>query len=370
MTSGLQHYTITITAEGPLFVGSGQSIGKKEYLFHPRRNQVSIPDMGRLYRFLQEKRLTDAYESFMLNERNDFSDWLRTHHILDEQCRPWIAYTLDSGDAVFATRGKKEIATFVKDAYGCPYVPGSSLKGALRTALLAAMIMEQPQQFQRNRQEVRSARLDGRPRKLLKRETDHLEQEAFYTLGRDKETGRNAVNDILGGLRISDSAPLSLEDLTLCQKIDVLRNGNQRKLPILRECLKPGTELHFTLTIDPKLCPVTPKRMLHAAMELVSLYEKCVLQFFPMDDILGGGNLYLGGGCGFFSKTVLYPLLGERDGLEKTVALLHRQFPRHMHLQDRRLGVSPHTVKCAKYRGELYEMGACTMEVQPFSTDV
>ncbi len=125
--------------------------------------------MGRLYRFLQEKRLTDAYESFMLNERNDFSDWLRTYHILDEQCRPWIAYTLDSGDAVFATRGKKEIATFVKDAYGCPYVPGSSLKGALRTALLAAMIMEQPQQFQRNRQEVRSARLDGRPRKLLKR---------------------------------------------------------------------------------------------------------------------------------------------------------------------------------------------------------
>ena len=116
MTSGLQHYTITIIAEGPLFVGSGQSIGKKEYLFHPRRNQVSIPDMGRLYRFLQEKRLTDAYESFMLNERNDFSDWLRTHHILDEQCRPWIAYTLDSGDAVFATRGKKEIATFVKDA--------------------------------------------------------------------------------------------------------------------------------------------------------------------------------------------------------------------------------------------------------------
>ena len=116
---------------------------------------------------------------------------------------------------------------------------------------------------------------------MLKRETDHLEQEAFYTLGRDKETGRNAVNDILGGLRISDSAPLSLEDLTLCQKIDVLRNGNQRKLPILRECLKPGTELHFTLTIDPKLCPVTPKRMLHAAMELVSLYEKCVLQFFP-----------------------------------------------------------------------------------------
>ncbi len=46
MTSGLQHYTITIIAEGPLFVGSGQSIGKKEYLFHPRRNQVSILTWG------------------------------------------------------------------------------------------------------------------------------------------------------------------------------------------------------------------------------------------------------------------------------------------------------------------------------------
>ena len=73
--------------------------------------------------------------------------------------------------------------------------------------------------------------------------------------------------------------------------------------------------------------------------------------FFPMDDILGGGNLYLGGGCGFFSKTVLYPLLGERDGLEKTVASPSPAVSAAYAPSRPTSWGLPHTVKCAKYRG-------------------
>ena len=82
-----------------------------------------------------------------------------------------------------------------------------------------------------------------------------------------------------------------------------------------------------------------------------------------MDDILGGGNLYLGGGNGFVSKTVLYPLLGEK-GVYQVSKILDLQFWKHKHKQDVHRGVSPHTVKCTEYRGELYEMGACNMEIQ------
>lgn len=302
----------------------------------------------------------------MMNKakERDLSSWLHNQNITDEQCRPWVAYTIDSGDAVFDERKTKGIATFVKDSYGCPYVPGSSLKGALRTVLLASEIWKQPQRFQNNQRSIQTAWLPDKWRKnVLKREIDQLEQDAFYTLNRDVKKPWNAVNDVLGGLRIGDSAPLSPDDLTLCQKIDVLPDGRQKRLPILRECIKPGTVLRFPLTIDTGLCPLSPKSLLQAAANFVQNYDKYYLQAFSVDNILGGGNLYLGGGSGFVSKTVLYPLLGGQ-GVRRTSEILSRQFPIHKHNHDQSYGASPHTLKCTKYRGELYEMGACTMEIE------
>ena len=53
MKDFVKYYTITLVMEGPVFIASGQSIGKKEYLFDAREKQVSIPDMPKLYRFLK-----------------------------------------------------------------------------------------------------------------------------------------------------------------------------------------------------------------------------------------------------------------------------------------------------------------------------
>ena len=48
MAKGLQHYTITLITEGPLFIGSGKTIGKKEYIFDARRQLVHIPDLVKI----------------------------------------------------------------------------------------------------------------------------------------------------------------------------------------------------------------------------------------------------------------------------------------------------------------------------------
>lgn len=379
MKDFVKYYTITLVMEGPVFIASGQSIGKKEYLFDAREKQVSIPDMPKLYRFLKNHRLLTAYETYMIEGGGDLLSWLRRQGISAQQCAPWIAYSIDSGNAVFENRSKKEIATFLKDAYGCPYIPGSSLKGALRTVLLASELVNQPQKFVQAQQGMRNMVRSGEPKSMIRKkarvmfrkEAGELEQRAFHTLGRNRERMADAVNDMLGGLQIGDSAPVSVKDLVLCQKIDVLHTGEQRQLPILRECLKPGTELQFPLRIDTRLCKITPEQISKAATDFVRVYES-FLQHFPMDHILGGGNLYLGGGCGFLSKTVLYPLFfksrnGFQTAVNKTSDILAAQFWNHKHDRDRVAGISPRTVKCTKYHGELYEMGACTMEITDFT---
>lgn len=76
----------------------------------------------------------------MLRDKVDFAAWLQRERIPRKVWEEWTDYKLDSTDAVSDTRSKVEIQTYIKDPYGMVYIPGSSLKGAIRTTLLGAAI--------------------------------------------------------------------------------------------------------------------------------------------------------------------------------------------------------------------------------------
>lgn len=367
MGKGLQHYTAVITTKAPLFVGSGKAIGKKEYIFSPGERLVYIPDMAKMFRSFQKKNLLDDYERYLLRESYDFSFWLKDHKIEKREYLTWTAYSIHSGDAVFEKKGKKEILTFMKDAYGCPYVPGSSLKGAFRTALLTAAILQNPADYRKIKAAVKTDRL-GAGRKSLRLEVKQLETQTLNTLDCKMDKPSDAVNDVLRGLRVGDSEPLHTSDLTLCQKIDVgLGGGPPKKLPILRECIRPGTEIRFPLTIDPVLCPYTKEQLLQAIEQQTREYYRCFRRAFFPEQVPLQGELYLGGGCGYATKTITYPLLGE--GEVKRVSeiidatLGKRAKEEHGHRRDAERGASPHTLKCTRYQNKPYEMGVCQITI-------
>ena len=57
----------------------------------------------------------------------------------------WKKYKMEAGEAFVRQEARpKEIVTFIKDTYGMPYVPGSSLKGMFRTALIARELLNHP----------------------------------------------------------------------------------------------------------------------------------------------------------------------------------------------------------------------------------
>lgn len=114
----------------------------------------------------------------------------------------------------------------------------------------------------------------------------------------------------MSGLRISDSRPLSTEALVLCQKIDITIDGQRKRLPIFRECLRPGTEISFDLTVIPEEFPRPAEELLQAAERCRKTYDRCFRSAFPTRDIQQGGTVYLGGSCGYATKAFAYPLLG------------------------------------------------------------
>ena len=129
----------------------------------------------------------------------------------------------------------KNIKTFIKNPYYQPYIPGSSLKGSIRTAILYELCKKNPDIY------------GGLVEKLLRKENikpthadDEIEKEFM-----GKKGEKNFPHfDFLKSLRIKDSEYLDISTLTLyCVRVYSLQKNGvmKRKFPNYVEALPPGT---------------------------------------------------------------------------------------------------------------------------------
>lgn len=68
------------------------------------------------------------------------------------------------------------------------------------------------------------------------------------------------------------------------------------------------------------------------------------------------GIIWLGGGAGYCTKTVSYPLL-QKEGLELVSEILAKNFKNHHHDRDKELGVSPRTTPIFPQLNHTYDQG-------------
>ncbi len=146
-------------------------------------------------------------------------------------------FTVDSSLFRYRLRGKpamNQISEQIKDVYGQPYLPGSSLKGALRTVLAVGGAT------------VRKPRFDrlGRSRSWA---AQPVERELF---------GRNPNYDLLRALQVSDSGPVGPDHLSLA-RVNIYptagrrtQYGRQRGLDIDVETLRRGTTFQVPIKIE------------------------------------------------------------------------------------------------------------------------
>ena len=369
----LKHYKMELRVLSPMFIGNGEKIGKKEYIYVPFQKKIFIPDLGKMYESFRKSGLEREYQEYVLKSNNqDFSWWLKEHGYRVEDYQKWAKYELDTSDSALSSQDRqvrpKEILCFVKDAYGMPYIPGSSIKGMIRTALLTYEIKKHPEKYEKIKSEIWDNRLEEANRKkYLSREAEDLEIRTFHTLNRPKENIRNAVNSVMSGLIIGDSSSIDTDRLSLCQKVEYNVMKQERLLPILRETVIPGTKFEFDLTIDTKICPYT----IETIREALDLFNQlCYSRFYSKFDRGDNrkGIVWLGGGVGFLSKTIPYALFEETEAVELTTQIFKHTLNRkmyndHKHFKDQRLGASPHICKCTRYKNQLYDMGRCQLRV-------
>ena len=118
----------------------------------------------------------------------------------------------------------------IKDPYDRPYLPGSSLKGALRTAIAwyawgAANLRPETHRL-------------GRSRQWAGQQYERI------------LLGKNPNHDLLRALQVSDSAPLDARALMVLNARVLNRGGKMEGAPIEMEAIRPDSMFQMTLKLD------------------------------------------------------------------------------------------------------------------------
>lgn len=308
----VRHYRLSITTAGPLHIGNGETCGKRDY-FVVDRSHVAVLDMPRFVAELDDGQL-DEYCRFLAADAGGSLEQFLDSKGLMAIARRHVRYQVDTPLAR-APRGqwnRLAVAQFVKDAHGCPYVPGSSVKGMLRTAILAHLILADP---------ARYAPLYDRG-KALDRSTRRsacmdIEREAFWREHPDPYDDKVA-SDIMRHVSASDSAPLPTDALVFARKYDKFaksdpgahkrRMGNTsvgaynegNELNIYRECVRPGTDIELTLDVDDRIdahlggLALDARGLVSVLEEGFGLYRRRFLDKFDLGGVEGAGT---GGGA-------------------------------------------------------------------------
>lgn len=355
----LQAFDLILETRSPVFIGCGKSYTKKEYLFDPRNNTVSFLDERLFFSYLAEHNLADAYEGYILQgtSRNLRDFLLKVCRVPQAEINRWTRCRINAGDALDDLHTLKEIQRFIRNGNDQIYVPGSSIKGALRTVLLKAILLQTPPK--------------NPDRNLPFDRYGSFEETYFHTLSLKRDRNQiiqtsNPLNSMLQGVRISDSLPVPDSQLCLTRKIDEFLDEHHNQINVCRECIKPGTVIRCTITLDQSVLQgkITKESIEDAIAAVSAYYQETVTNRYPHGaNYMNSRTILLGGGVGFQSKTVTDAYYGA-DALEITSKVLDKTFQKHNHWKDPSIGISPRALKETGFNDAAYPYGVCEVIIR------
>lgn len=338
-TENWEHKTYELECISPIHIGNGQLLKQYEYILLKDRNQqrVCFLDKMKWMRFLMDHDLVDDYAGYVFsNRRSALYPWLRQHNLDVKNVVRKVCHS--SADVYFVRQGQEntnDIFRQVKLPTGDPYIPGSSLKGAIHSAILFHAIQKEPEKYLNVWSKIKNVMCSGRGRNQCGKELEiikqELEKDILCRLPQRTKNFDAALQSAMKGISVSDAMLVGEEkDTLILQKYDVSAARNEalddHGISVFRECIPAGRKLTFSMTLDKNIAKY---------IELSSLAElwKWTREFVDFglekeEKVFGHAyegefqeailaDLILGGGTGFLSKTIYYALApSEEEGQE------------------------------------------------------
>lgn len=321
----IKHYTMKLKVISPVFIGSGQVLDKIDYYYDD--DGLHILNKTKLQEFILKNNLYDEYLETVENEVEQIVTHRKGKYAKDLINEFYKRYVKDKNDLIeYSFKIKipnrlNRINTFIKDIYNQPYIPGSSIKGAIVSAL---------------KQEFNVEKIEG--------------------------------------IYVSDTNSVDTKNLIIIRRKDKVYRNNEKKeriLSVYNECLNAGAELTFKIDLDlNKINSSIGGNKINGIQDILHYIQKRFENIKSIFDLTGeldkylpnqNDLLFLGGGTGLHTK--LFFDYNAHIAVKKAKELLisKNKFRKHRH--DRDDIISPRTLKVVDVVGKELLAGLVKLEV-------
>ena len=341
--SNIIRYKMKLEVLTPLHIGGADyksKLDKKEYVFDKDKGTLTLIDSEKFVGFLIKKNLFDEYIFYIQKNLNlkkneqdkniKLIDFLKSKDIYKniEEFRKKAPIKLDMN-----IEKMNDIKLMLRDVQGKPYIPGTSIKGALINLLLVDYIIKNREKFSKEKRiilsECKKTNDDRSIRGLkndIKKIVNQIEKSIIYSDNKSLEKSKKF------GISVSDSYSYSNTRTNFYQDIDEKRTNKpgedkSRPMPVAREYIVANSIFDFDITLDIDLLEES-KLKIKNIDDLIDSIENAMSYLINVLEDKNSPrteNLVLGANTGFLQKTIVYALFeDEKERLEVVKKLLHK----------------------------------------------
>ena len=340
--SNIIKYKMKLEVLTPLHIGGADyksKLDKKEYVFDKDKGTLTLIDSEKFISFLIKKNLFDEYISYIQKNLNlkkheqdkniKLIDFLKNKDIYKniEEFRKKAPIKIDA-----EIEEMNDIKLMLRNFQGKPYIPGTSIKGALVNFLLVNYIISHKDKFKIERNKIleiaKKANNDNDIKKAkndIKRMINEIEKSIIYGDNKELEKSKRFGISVSDTYNYSNTRTYFYRDVD--EKRDTSKDEKEQAMPIYREYIMANSIFDFDITLDIDLIEKS-KIKIKTINDLIEALENTTN--FLVNKILKDENssqienLILGANTGFLQKTIVYSLFEkEEDRLEVVKKLLH-----------------------------------------------
>ena len=379
----LKSYKMKLTTLSPVFIGGGDKLSNLDFYYNNNSGILKIIDEAKFSEYLFKNKLFDNFSNYITNNGNaKLYEWsIKNKLDIEKENIYKTSYKFPKNDL----KALNDINLFIKNYDKKAYIPGSSIKGALKTAILHNKLSENPTIKDKYKNEAEKA-LKSNSKQLINKLQSNIEID-LICFKKPLVEFKKETHDIFKMIQISDSTSFDNNDMNLYKKIDYsIGNTKTKPLPLYRECLKSYSICEFNITLDDlafELSGIDINYILESLDNYTNFWHKIISPFekdldkfnlyLPNDEQNFKANFCIGGGAGFLTKTIVYSILEKDVAIQAIRQYLDLMFtkwdnrakqkiPQHNHSLKDKL-ISPRALKLAKDGDDYVNLGWCNLSI-------
>ena len=385
MSNRIDHAQLSLTIVSPTNIGGSETLTTKDYMYNYDAGEVYLLNNYEWFRFLARHNKLVEFEIYMQNEMvrpngRTMYDWAKntigSSQLTKDVLGPAIGSIIKSS---IYNEGRKnslnDITPQIRGANGEVYIPGSSIKGVIDSAIISHMLRNN-KAFRSNVQRELRKVLDVYKRKnagslfkdIFKMVNQAIIKHIHVLTNNDGKPLKGILASAFQGISVSDAMPMSAIQTEVLKKEDsCVDEDGTHEISVHRECILPNQKFFFTLTLDTAITKGIGITSVDQVLEILqedfdathellsSKFKKVSPSIFKA---LEPANAYIGSNTGFVQKTIIMAAFtdNEETGIDIIRAILDVKFQKAKHANKDHF-MAPRAIKLVKWNGHYYEMG-------------